>query len=327
MPCMQYYPALLGARVPYCSGLSRQGDRDYQVSFNGLGLRDRDYPARAATGVKRVLLLGGSVAFGGALEEADTPARLLEAELETRLGGEVEVINGAGEGYLTWQNSVRLDELLDAYSPDLVVYHLQGRTVFQELSWEKLVNSTVSGDPVRLRPVQDLLPEWLRPFARIRIVPWLAMVYFEQTTRIQADRLLSSLPREEIAETVLRPTLRLLGSMKRKSGARGARFVAVAGDLGIGNTTIVRKRGLRYAVANFFLERLLSRIEIPGDQVERIVKRSGFRVIRFDEKIDLAAANTDGDYHWTPEASRRFAVQSAERLALVLSAAGKPGGE
>lgn len=327
MPCMQYYPALLGARVPYCSGISRQGDKDYRVSFNGLGLRDRDYPARPPEGVKRVLFLGGSVAFGGALEEEDTPARLLEAELEKRLGLEVEVINGAGEGYLTWQNAARLDELLDAYSPDLVVYHLQGRTVFQEMSWEKLVTSSVSGDPIRLRPVQDLLPEWVRPLARLRIIPWLAMVFLEQRARIQVDRELTGLPQEEIAETVLRPTLRILGSMKRKSGAKGACFVSVAGDLTIGSAMIVRKRGMRFIVANFVLDRLLSRIEIPGSQVEQIVKQTGFKVIRFDETAVPVGAAAEGDYHWTPETSRRFATQSAARLAPILATAGKPGGE
>lgn len=327
MPCIQYYPALLVARTPYCSGVSSQGEIEYRVRFNGLGLRGPDFDARAPKGVKRVLFLGGSVAFGGALEEEESPVRLLGIELSRRLGAPVEVINGAGEGYLSWQNAARLDELLDAYSPDLVVYHLQGRTVFQELSWEKLVTTTVSGDPVRMRAIQDLLPGWARPLITFRIVPWLTMVFLEQWTRIQVDRALSGLSQPEITDTVLRPTLRILGSMKRKSGLAGARFVTVAGDLGIGNDTIIRKRGIRFVVANFFLDRFLSRIQIPGDQVEQAVKSSGFKVIRFDETIDPQMVNAGGDYHWDRETSRRFAEQAAERLVPVFAAMGTPGGK
>lgn len=70
--------------------------------FNQWGLRGQDFPLLPPTGVRRVLLLGGTTVFGLGVRESDTLARRLENRLNEGQSGPYQVIN-AGLWALTPQ--------------------------------------------------------------------------------------------------------------------------------------------------------------------------------------------------------------------------------
>jgi lysophospholipase L1-like esterase len=76
------------------------------VRVNRFGLRGAEIAGDPPDGVRRILVLGDSVAYGWGLAEADTLPVLLEDEL-LRLGREVEVLNAGVPGYDT-QSAVAL---------------------------------------------------------------------------------------------------------------------------------------------------------------------------------------------------------------------------
>ena len=103
----------------------RPSQRTPAVSINGDGFRgaawNRDKPA----GTRRVVVLGGSAAFGvGASGDAAVFTAKLEARLDERArahGGRVEVWNAAAVGYDSSQELILLATRLVHLAPDVVV--------------------------------------------------------------------------------------------------------------------------------------------------------------------------------------------------------------
>ncbi len=93
------------------------------ITVNSRGLRGADVETTPAANTFRVLVVGGSTAFGwGAPSDADTPPALLAAALRERSGGRaVEVLNGGVPGYTAWQEAAWVAELVDELRPDLIV--------------------------------------------------------------------------------------------------------------------------------------------------------------------------------------------------------------
>jgi GDSL-like lipase/acylhydrolase family protein len=93
------------------------------VRINSLGFRDpRDYDVRKAPGTFRILVLGDSVTFGhGSLFETSYPY-LLEQRLKAwQPGVDWQVWNLGVPGYNTRQELRYLQEVGDAFEPDLVI--------------------------------------------------------------------------------------------------------------------------------------------------------------------------------------------------------------
>jgi len=96
-----------------------------QIQVNKLGWRGPAITQRKPEGTLRVLCLGGSSTFNYHAPQGRTwPARL-EEYLRTALKRDVEVINAGTPGYSSYQSSVRFEQELINYDPDVVlVYHL-----------------------------------------------------------------------------------------------------------------------------------------------------------------------------------------------------------
>jgi hypothetical protein len=93
----------------------------HDVSFNSVGMRDREHTLEKPTGVFRILLLGDS--FMEALQvpfEASLPY-LLEKQLGERTGKQVEVVNAGVSGWGTDDELRYLTQYGLQYQPDLVV--------------------------------------------------------------------------------------------------------------------------------------------------------------------------------------------------------------
>jgi hypothetical protein len=88
---------------------------------NSLGYRDVERAVEKPTGVRRVLSLGDSFAWGVGIEHDDTYARRVERVLDRRPGERWEVVQLARPGMGTVEQAQQLAEEGFAYGPDVVV--------------------------------------------------------------------------------------------------------------------------------------------------------------------------------------------------------------
>ncbi len=96
---------------------ARPGYRDALVSIDALGTRGPERPAVKPPGVRRLVVLGDSVAFGAALPHEQT----LPALLEQGLGPSWQVWNLAFPGYNSHQEAAALEHFGPTLQPDRVV--------------------------------------------------------------------------------------------------------------------------------------------------------------------------------------------------------------
>jgi len=94
-----------------------------EVRINSHGMRSPERPIAKPKGVRRVLILGDSVAFGHGVEQAAMFSALLEDSLSdgTTKGMQVEVINASVPGYNSEQQWLFLREKGFAWQPDVVL--------------------------------------------------------------------------------------------------------------------------------------------------------------------------------------------------------------
>jgi lysophospholipase L1-like esterase len=90
------------------------------IAINSHGFRDRDYPVEKPRGVRRIAVIGDSIAFGNHMAASDTFPEQLEALFAQR-GRPVEVLNLAVPGYDTQNEVAFLEQTGLAFQPDLVV--------------------------------------------------------------------------------------------------------------------------------------------------------------------------------------------------------------
>ncbi|MBM3334493.1 hypothetical protein FJY63_07515 [Candidatus Sumerlaeota bacterium] len=94
-----------------------------EIKTNSHGMRGPERPIAKPDHVRRVLILGDSVAFGIGVEHSATFAALLEKDLSetTTAGWRVEVINASVPGYNSQQEYLALREKGLAWQPDVVL--------------------------------------------------------------------------------------------------------------------------------------------------------------------------------------------------------------
>jgi lysophospholipase L1-like esterase len=102
-------------------GSAVRSEVEYRV--NGEGLRGPETTVEKPAGVRRVAVLGDSIAFGYWVAEEDTFPRQLEALLKAAGGGgqRIEVLNFGVPGYNLDQEIETLRTKALAFSPDLVL--------------------------------------------------------------------------------------------------------------------------------------------------------------------------------------------------------------
>ncbi len=92
-----------------------------EVRINSMGLREREMSRPKPEGMRRILVLGDSVAFGHWVEAEQAFPRRLELALAPHLPGSVQVINAGVPGYSTFQQLTWLEETGWSMEPDIVV--------------------------------------------------------------------------------------------------------------------------------------------------------------------------------------------------------------
>lgn len=118
----------------------------HEVSFNSVGMRDREHPIAKPPGTFRILLLGDSFMEALQVPQDSMLAALMERDLTKATGRPVEVINGGVSGWGTDDALRYLTEYGLAYKPDLVVVAM---TLHNDLSdnfrrtWHTLKGDTL----------------------------------------------------------------------------------------------------------------------------------------------------------------------------------------
>ncbi len=303
-------PLVWHRRAPDCAGWGVRAGRRVLMSYNGLGLRDKDYPPRPAPGVLRVLVAGGSITIGSGLEEAESPPRAFERALRRR-GLRAEVIDAAGEGYITWQNEVLLEGLLKAYSPRAVVYHLPSQHIFTDVATRPLLR-VERGRALGLRP-----PPFPLKQLGLRAPTRLLFIYQEQWQRIAASRRLSRLPPEALAEALLEPTLEDLKAMRDVAAARGASFhVVYAAEEA--NADYYVLPGHPFWLAGLAQKLLISPFRVDGAVILARLRAAGLDVLDLSAEraaLEAPAHRIAGDYHWNAAGAELFGEAAAREFS------------
>jgi lysophospholipase L1-like esterase len=91
------------------------------ITTNSWGLRDREYPRTKPPDVRRIAVIGDSIAFGLGVRAEDTFSELLEVELNRVEPARYEVINFSDIGYTSSQEEIVLTEKVIGIKPDVVV--------------------------------------------------------------------------------------------------------------------------------------------------------------------------------------------------------------
>jgi lysophospholipase L1-like esterase len=139
---------------PYLSFRPKPGSESESAHVNRWGLRGQDTSERPEPGVYRVLLLGGSVAWGySAMRDEETVAAALEAYLDRQKerspvlrDREIEVLNGGVPAYVSWQAALAYTLHHRRLKPHLIV------TLDGANDYAAAVNSGVAGAPLRFDP-------------------------------------------------------------------------------------------------------------------------------------------------------------------------------
>jgi hypothetical protein len=317
IPCVQGHPLVGHWRQPHCSGWATRAGRRVLMTYNSLGLRDKDYPARPAPGVLRVLATGGSVVAGSGLQVDDTPVRVIERTLRSE-GLKAEVIDAAVDGYSGWENAVRLPEYLKAYSPQAVIYHFSSRNVVTDLSlWSDLRKD---GGRVVAQDVRFYrwMPRPLRTALRRGPLGFLLYTYVEQWNRIFASWRIALIGgRAKKLDELLLPTLFEFRQMREECRSAGARFYILYGDeeVNADQYVLAMRPPLLVRFAQWFWVR---QFRFDGAEVEKRLKAEGFEVLSVAEQeaaLDSPSNRLPGDYHWNEGGARLFGEAAARRFA------------
>lgn len=187
---------------------------DYRTNeTNSLGYRDREHQIDKRPGVRRVLVLGDSLAMGLWIEKYDNafPAKL-ESYLNQR-GVQSEVINFGVVGYNTLQEVATLAERGLQFKPDVVVveYCLNDRQRDDGFLLGTLINAEKAEQAVSsARLSRSLTWSALYRFLRYRVLAQYGPDY-----RKEIDREFEHLSRDTVDEA-----FKMLGELSRTHGFR-----------------------------------------------------------------------------------------------------------
>lgn len=93
------------------------------ININALGFRGDEVDLTPAEDTYRVVMVGGSAAFGVGVRDDETIEHYLQAELGERMAGSVEVINAGVTSYLSSQELAQILYHVTALEPDLIIVY------------------------------------------------------------------------------------------------------------------------------------------------------------------------------------------------------------
>jgi len=229
---------------------------EYRV--NALGLRGPETTIEKPEGVRRIAVLGDSIAFGYWVRDEQGFARQLEGLLQAAgAGGRVEVLNFGVPGYNLEQEIETARSKALAFSPDLVVVLFCLNDLEAVFSYEL---GLVQDRSERRATLLGRAREWL--VARSRLFSWLEYRLTELEARRHFVRAKNPLEGPLYAESL---------SEQRR---------ALAGQLAV----------LRTLLASRGIPGLLVVVPVLGERFERYPHRELHRVVREAAEAESLAA-------------------------------------
>jgi lysophospholipase L1-like esterase len=107
--------------IPYAGPERSVPDPGHEGRANALGFRDHDHAVARAAGVRRVIVLGDSIAWGYRVVDDEAVFPLVLERLLASAGVAAEVLNFGVPGYKTQQEVETLADKGLVYDPDLVI--------------------------------------------------------------------------------------------------------------------------------------------------------------------------------------------------------------
>jgi lysophospholipase L1-like esterase len=233
----RYDPLLGWAHLPGQEGVLETPQFRISVRINDRGLRDREHPYERTSGVRRILLLGDSFAWGYGVEADER----FSQRLETSLG--VEVINAAVSGYSTDQELLWLRTEGVKYEFDFIVLALAGNdigdnhrqllhSIYYKPHFVREGNQLIlQGYPAPRTSPQGRLTYWLSQ--RSALAFFLIQRYFDfqstyQELRSDSQEAEASAPDPDTASRPFDLTISLLAEIRKIADSRDVPFVIVA---------------------------------------------------------------------------------------------------
>jgi len=122
---------ILGWRlIPGTCGDYRTWEYQTHVCTNSAGFRDREYPVKRVSGIKRIVVLGDSFTSGFGVHDADIFTEFMEDRLMER----TEIMNFGINGFGPVQEYLLLKTRAAKYRPDLVVMVIYLGNDFDDIS-------------------------------------------------------------------------------------------------------------------------------------------------------------------------------------------------
>lgn len=272
------------------------------VAINSRGLRGDEVSLRKPEGVRRVLVVGDSFAWGFGVEKEDTFAEQLARAIPA-----TEVINGAVSGYSTDQALLWLRLEGSQYEPDVVVYALSGNddimNHMQVAYWtyykpsyrlDRRAGLLLQGVPVPRAGFSERLRHALRSRSAIARALEIAVLGHEAAFVYLAD----SYPDPSDPH---RLTVALVAALRAEAHRTGALFVVVA------NSQFWFSPSGSY-------DRLVDELRKAGHDVVDVESLPGW---------DSAAMQIPGDGHWNARGHEFVTGLLAQRLGTEAGAAPK----
>ena len=320
-PCGRHNPEVRFDRIPHCKGTGHVSGSYAHFSYNALGLRDRDYPPKAPPGFTRILMLDGSVMVGSGLEENLSPVRQLENELHKKGWKNVEVINGAVEGFTTVQNAIRLPKYIEAYNPDIIILYSIGnfKMFFDFVMGQYLDRSAPTPQKKnRLRLISPLA--YLPDFLKIENAEFMSATYtiHDLYQRMKATFNLMLLDPDQQENSIMEVTMEMLETMRDRAFLSNARFFVLWDGLESSSDIYLQSHHKEYLFR--FFRFLFPRFTVSAKNVEETLREKGIEVISIaDEyrKIQDDHYHLERDHHWNALGSLEFAKMSAEKIVRL----------
>jgi hypothetical protein len=294
--------------TPNFHGEDVTGGRSVPLVFNSWGLRDREYAARVP-GRLRLCILGDSFVFGHGVRAEDTFAKVLERQLQERLGSAaVEVVNAGVPRYGTFQEIGLFEQSVDRIDPDVVVLGVYvGNDVLDNLEFARRREGHGGG------PGDNTFTNWLR--VRSQLYMWLrrrrhAAVERMDVLQRAAMNGHARTPSAEMSRGIAM-TEAAIDHLAALVGARGLRFAVVL----IPAAEQVHADRWQRALAHYGLAAEAYDAGEPDRRIAAFVAAHGVAVL--DLQPVLARERDQELYfalHWNPRGHALAAVATADFL-------------
>jgi hypothetical protein len=304
---------------PGCKETIKRAGATSEMSYNSLGFRDKEYPAKPAKGWTRILLVGTSKMAGPGIAEKETPPRRLENHLR-KSQKKLEVINAGVEGYMPLNQAVKLKSWLAANSPTHVLVQVelssaQANDLLNAPYIEERDNGLVlNRRPLgQFKPLAFLLGLDTSNYQELRtLLTWQSGIH--RAFRTHWCKLFGG---DNLQKTVclMAPTIRAIERMYKDVTGSGARFQLLISPGNFANDMLLSPA--YDPVVAKRLDSITPKMTIAASDFKKIMDKRAIPTI-FGPPLATSGSLLPGDYHFNATGAESYARSLAMKLGAFL---------